>query len=137
VERVIENEKAPISKEVNGFIQVARWKDVNVFALEQSSKKSHHFLLKNIKKYRLILRRPFMKFLEMHKRQEYSPPVKNLFNASSLPELKFGVHESVEDIIRFLKQRSDARDTGKYYFSERLLRKMYQLKAEFNEGESD
>ena len=50
-------EKA-VSEEIQGFIKIASWKDVNVQALKASAKKTHHQLYKAIRKYRDILRQP-------------------------------------------------------------------------------
>ncbi|KAJ3134537.1 hypothetical protein HK100_003497 [Physocladia obscura] len=54
----IENQRKPIVKELDGYVRIATWKDVNVFALKESSKKSHHHLHKFVKKYRAILSMP-------------------------------------------------------------------------------
>ena len=50
-------EKA-VSEEIQSFIKIASWKDVNVQALKASAKKTHHQLYKAIRKYRDILRQP-------------------------------------------------------------------------------
>lgn len=50
-------EKA-VSEEIQSFIKIASWKDVNVQALKVSAKKTHHQLYKAIRKYRDILRQP-------------------------------------------------------------------------------
>jgi midasin len=53
-----------ISEEIQGFIKVASWKDVNVQALKASAKKTHHQLHKAIRKYRDIMRQPVNEFLQ-------------------------------------------------------------------------
>ncbi|KAI9443340.1 midasin [Lactarius indigo] len=47
-----------VEAEIQGFIKIASWKDVNVQALRASAKKSHHQLYKVIRKYRDIMRQP-------------------------------------------------------------------------------
>jgi midasin len=47
-----------VSEDIQGFIKIASWKDVNVQALKASAKKTHHQLYKAIRKYRDILRQP-------------------------------------------------------------------------------
>ena len=47
-----------VGAEIQGFIKIASWKDVNVQALRVSAKKTHHQLYKVIRKYRDILRQP-------------------------------------------------------------------------------
>jgi midasin len=47
-----------VSEEIQGFIKIASWKDINVQALKASAKKTHHQLYKVIRKYRDILRQP-------------------------------------------------------------------------------
>jgi midasin len=57
-------EKA-ISEEIQGFIKIASWKDVNVQALKASAKKTHHQLYKVIRKYRDIMRQPINDLLRV------------------------------------------------------------------------
>ncbi|KAH9179366.1 midasin [Lactarius sanguifluus] len=47
-----------VEAEIQGFIKIASWKDVNVQALRASAKKTHHQLYKVIRKYRDIMRQP-------------------------------------------------------------------------------
>jgi midasin len=47
-----------IEEEIQGFIKIASWKDVNVQALRASAKKTHHQLYKLIRRYRDIMRQP-------------------------------------------------------------------------------
>ncbi|KAJ3030565.1 UNVERIFIED_CONTAM: AAA ATPase midasin [Siphonaria sp. JEL0065] len=54
----MENQRKPIVKELDGYVRIATWKDVNVYALKESSKKSHYHLHKFVKKYREILSLP-------------------------------------------------------------------------------
>ncbi|KAJ3199798.1 AAA ATPase midasin, partial [Entophlyctis luteolus] len=54
----IDIQRKPIVKELDGYVRIATWKDVNVFSLKESSKKSHHHLHKFVKKYRAILNLP-------------------------------------------------------------------------------
>lgn len=51
----LENVKRPILKELKEYVRIASWKDVNVFALKESAKRTHHHLNKLVKKYRLGL----------------------------------------------------------------------------------
>lgn len=50
-------EKA-VSAEIQDFIKIASWKDVNVQALKASARKTHYQLYKAIRKYRDIMRQP-------------------------------------------------------------------------------
>ena len=52
------SQKSALEKEIKGFIKLASWKDVNVQALKQSAKKTHHQLYKIIRKFRDVLRQP-------------------------------------------------------------------------------
>jgi midasin len=47
-----------VEEEIQGFIKIASWKDVNVQALRASAKKTHHQLYKVIRRYRDIMRQP-------------------------------------------------------------------------------
>ncbi|KAF9220907.1 hypothetical protein BS17DRAFT_290054 [Gyrodon lividus] len=54
------NQKRALEKEVEAFIKLASWKDINVQALKQSAQKTHHQLYKIIRKFRDVLRQPVM-----------------------------------------------------------------------------
>lgn len=58
VEIKFESVKKPILKELREYVKIATWKDVNIFALTESAKRTHHHLNKFIKKYRLGLLLP-------------------------------------------------------------------------------
>ncbi|CCK71283.1 AAA family ATPase midasin KNAG_0G02250 [Huiozyma naganishii CBS 8797] len=55
VEEQISKGRKSLSKEVSETILLASWKDVNVDALKQSSRKSHNNLYKLVRKYRAVL----------------------------------------------------------------------------------
>jgi midasin len=61
---LISQERA-ISEEIQGYIKIASWKDVNVQALKASAKKTHHQLYKVIRKYRDIMRQPINDLLQV------------------------------------------------------------------------
>ncbi|OWB72559.1 hypothetical protein B5S31_g2275 [[Candida] boidinii] len=52
IEDAIADTKKRLEKQVNEVILLASWKDINVDALKQSSRRSHHSLYKVIRKYR-------------------------------------------------------------------------------------
>ncbi|KAH9065293.1 midasin [Lactarius vividus] len=52
------SQERAVEAEIQGFIKIASWKDVNVQALRASAKKTHHQLYKVIRKYRDIMRQP-------------------------------------------------------------------------------
>lgn len=56
--------KKELEKKANEIILLASWKDVNIEALKQSSRRSHHNLYKVIRKYRDCLVRPTKPLIE-------------------------------------------------------------------------
>ncbi|KAJ3293693.1 AAA ATPase midasin [Borealophlyctis nickersoniae] len=58
VKNTIEMRRKPISKELNDYVQIASWKDVNVYALKESATRTHYQLHKHVKKYRMVLDHP-------------------------------------------------------------------------------
>ncbi|KAG2155783.1 uncharacterized protein EDB93DRAFT_1101572 [Suillus bovinus] len=52
------DQRESLEKDVQAFIKLASWKDINVQALKQSAQRTHHQLYKLIRKYREILRQP-------------------------------------------------------------------------------
>ncbi|KAI5981722.1 midasin [Pisolithus albus] len=52
------DQRRSLEKEVDALIKLASWKDVNVQALKQSARKTHHQLYKIIRKFRDALRQP-------------------------------------------------------------------------------
>lgn len=57
IEDNIKSSRKKIEKDVKDIILLASWKDVNIDALKQSSKKSHNSLFKLIRKYREVVNR--------------------------------------------------------------------------------
>ncbi|KIJ64401.1 hypothetical protein HYDPIDRAFT_132220 [Hydnomerulius pinastri MD-312] len=56
----LSDQRHALEKEVEAFIKLASWKDVNVQALKQSAQRTHHQLYKIIRKFRDVLRQPVM-----------------------------------------------------------------------------
>lgn len=55
IEDSLNNGRKKLQKEVEEVILLASWKDVNIDALKQSARRSHHSLYKIVRKYRDIL----------------------------------------------------------------------------------
>ncbi|EAU86094.2 MDN1 midasin family protein [Coprinopsis cinerea okayama7 len=54
----LSGERVKLEKEIKNFIKLASWKDINIVALKQSAKKSHHQLYKIVRKFREVLKQP-------------------------------------------------------------------------------
>lgn len=54
----LQAQTTPLEKNMNDFVKLASWKDVNVHALKASAKKTHGQLFKVIRKLREVLRQP-------------------------------------------------------------------------------
>ncbi|KAL4081238.1 P-loop containing nucleoside triphosphate hydrolase protein [Scleroderma citrinum] len=52
------DQRRSLEKEIGAFIKLASWRDINVQALKQSARKTHHQLYKIIRKFRDVLRQP-------------------------------------------------------------------------------
>ena len=50
--------RAALDQQVAEYVQLAAWKDVNVYALQQSAQKTHTYLLRTLRKFRDELRQP-------------------------------------------------------------------------------
>ncbi|TFK52493.1 P-loop containing nucleoside triphosphate hydrolase protein [Heliocybe sulcata] len=57
-------QRSTLEKDINEFIKLASWKDINVQALKASAKRTHHQLYKTIRKFKDILRQPIMPLLQ-------------------------------------------------------------------------
>lgn len=55
VKEHVANSKKSLEKEISEIILLASWKDVNIDALKQSSRRSHNSLYKVVRKYRSVL----------------------------------------------------------------------------------
>ncbi|KAI8927583.1 hypothetical protein BC831DRAFT_533163 [Entophlyctis helioformis] len=63
VTAAIDKARAPILKELRGYVKIATWKDINVFALKESAKRTHHHLNKFVKKYKVGLEAPIKEII--------------------------------------------------------------------------
>ena len=61
----LSSQERAVTEEIQSFIKIASWKDVNVQALKASAKKTHHQLYKVIRKYRDIMRQPINDLLRV------------------------------------------------------------------------
>jgi midasin len=57
-------QRVALEKEILGFIKLASWKDINVYALKQSAQKTHRQLYKSVRKFRDIMRQPITPWLQ-------------------------------------------------------------------------
>ena len=58
ISRHLTEQQTLIEKEIQGFIKLASWKDVNIHALKQSAQKTHRQLYKCIRRFRDVMRQP-------------------------------------------------------------------------------
>lgn len=64
IEEAIEQTKKTLEKDVSDVILLASWKDVNIDALKQSSRRSHNNLYKIVRKYRALLNQPVSSIIQ-------------------------------------------------------------------------
>lgn len=94
--------RKPIQKELEEYVQIASWKDVNVFALRESAKRTHYHMNKFLKKFKLGLSASVAPLLQKH--LETTRPVDAqsgsmesvLDNIKSVPVLEFALPSTFE-----------------------------------------
>ncbi|KAI5703701.1 hypothetical protein M8J75_015055 [Diaphorina citri] len=52
----IQEQSAPIQKQVKDFVKIARWNDINYYAVKQTTEKTHRTLAKHVKEFERVLR---------------------------------------------------------------------------------
>jgi midasin len=60
----LSGQRGELEKEIQALIKLASWKDVNVQALKESARRTHHHLYKIIRKFRDVLRQPIRERLQ-------------------------------------------------------------------------
>jgi midasin len=60
----LSEQRTTLEKEIQAFIKLASWKDVNVHALKQSAQRTHHNLYKIVRKFRDVMRQPITTHLQ-------------------------------------------------------------------------
>ncbi|KAH3728947.1 hypothetical protein DPMN_054910 [Dreissena polymorpha] len=58
VQAELDRLRQPIEKELKGFVKIARWSDINFWALKQTAEKTHRTLHKHIKQFQGVLKLP-------------------------------------------------------------------------------
>lgn len=99
INATIKDTKKKLEKEVSEVILLASWKDVNIDALKQSSRKSHNNLYKVVRKYRNLLATPVAPLIEGGISKEAMVPA---FDAR-LNKAPILVENSVEKRLALLK----------------------------------
>ncbi|KAG6332473.1 hypothetical protein ID866_6614 [Astraeus odoratus] len=56
ISQSLRDQRGALEKEIDAFVKLASWRDVNVQALKQSARKTHHQLFKIIRKFRDVMR---------------------------------------------------------------------------------
>ncbi|XP_078492436.1 midasin isoform X3 [Ciona intestinalis] len=54
----IQSVRKPIEKDLKNFVKIAKWNDINFYAVKDSTAKTHRSLFKFVKKYRQALKEP-------------------------------------------------------------------------------
>jgi midasin len=80
----ISETKAKLEKDINEVILLASWKDVNIDALKQSSRRSHNSLYKIVRKYRALLATSLTPIFETG----ISPEIKVTYTLKDLPTIR-------------------------------------------------
>ncbi|OLL27013.1 Midasin [Neolecta irregularis DAH-3] len=65
VQSSILEQRKILEKDISEVAKLASWRDTNVFALRESSKKSHYSLYKVVRKYQEVLQQPLSTILEV------------------------------------------------------------------------
>jgi midasin len=65
ITRYLAEQQGIIETEIRALIKLASWKDVNVYALKQSARKTHHQLYKSVRKFRDVMRQPLAGWLQV------------------------------------------------------------------------
>ncbi|XP_060072903.1 midasin-like [Ylistrum balloti] len=64
VQRELDRQISPVLKELKGFVKIARWTDMNYWALKQTTEKTHRTLHKHMKSFKAILEFPIQGILK-------------------------------------------------------------------------
>ncbi|KAL5010016.1 hypothetical protein ScPMuIL_012321, partial [Solemya velum] len=67
IETETEHLKKPIERELKGFVKIARWTDINYWALKLATEKTHRTVHKHIKAFKTVLQQPVLGILQEHK----------------------------------------------------------------------
>nr|KAG5703289.1 hypothetical protein BaRGS_025531 [Batillaria attramentaria] len=63
VDAEISRLRAPIEKELKGFVKIARWSDMNYWALKESTEKTHRTVHKHTRAFQAVLNQPVKSLL--------------------------------------------------------------------------
>ncbi|KAJ5175879.1 Midasin [Penicillium canariense] len=64
VDKILQEKRSALEKDIKEQIQLASWKDTNIVALKESARRSHVKLFKLVRKYREALAQPIQPVLE-------------------------------------------------------------------------
>eukprot|EP00112_Aurelia_sp_Birch-Aquarium-sp1_P018771 Seg453.13 transcript_id=Seg453.13/GoldUCD/mRNA.D3Y31 product=Midasin protein_id=Seg453.13/GoldUCD/D3Y31 len=65
VDEHIQKSKSPIEKDLKDFVKIAKWKDINFYAMKLAAEKSHRTLHKFVRRYEEILSAPVSSHLKL------------------------------------------------------------------------
>lgn len=134
IENHIQSIRKPIQQEINQFVRIQQWKDTNYYALKQAIDKSHKFLFKSMKKYRLNLNQPIQQIFSLYQIQidsflqsndEFSRLIKLKLNKKLV---HYQYSSQIQSDTKFINEISSTIDSMKIQSNDRK-----QIKQLFNE----
>lgn len=118
IEESVKQTKKSLEKDVSEVILLASWKDVNIDALKQSSRKSHNNLYKLVRKYRTLLSTPVAPIIEGGIPKDSPVVISNSFEPKQLRSIemskdeKLAVLKSCQSTSRWNERPSRLRNIG-------------------------
>ena len=99
VNEVMEKKRDEVEKNIQDWIKIASWKDVNVFALRASAHKTHRQLHKSIRVFRDVLNKPVESYLTVDTESQPKHDLLSLINSRSF-EINDYVQSLSHPIVR-------------------------------------
>ena len=100
VQDTIQKSRQTLEKEMKEILLLASWKDTNINALRESSRRSHHKLFKVIRRYRALLTQASGSvFIQGLPQDSVSPPMSNLPIELQLVSIDYGaIQECINNL---------------------------------------
>ncbi|KAL3228604.1 Midasin [Nakaseomyces bracarensis] len=96
IQDVIANSRKSLDKDMKEIILLASWKDVNIDALKQSSKRSHNNLYKIIRKYRSVITGKVTSIITGGLAYRKTKPLERKIN---LRDIELKINESFDSLL--------------------------------------
>ncbi|CAH1798601.1 unnamed protein product [Owenia fusiformis] len=106
IEELIASQRDPLHKQLKNFVKIAKWNDINFFAMKQAVEKTHRTLAKYMRQYRMILHQPVKNSLA-EKKENTEQKIETVNHEKAKTKPKYEMDSSAQDTQKMAVENTE------------------------------